>query len=1191
MTFAKIFTFEIGSQLRRRSTWLYFVLALAISLQASMSSLLAGARKGGYFFNSPFAIAAVSVFACIFGLLITAGIAGNAATRDIQTRMEPLVYTTQVRKTTLLGARFLAAFMVSALLLSAVPLAILLATNLPGIEPELIGPFSATAHLRAYLIFLLPSTFAASAIFFCLAALGRHALASFVGAALLFVLMMFSSEYIAERRGQWELAKKVDPLAFTVMREASRTTTPEQKNLFVLDFDGSVLANRLIWIAIGLGALGLTFARFRFIHHAAQRRPFRWIGRGAIADIDREGAMVARSAPVAVPADRRRFGRETRVRQAIVIALHSFRDVVSSWPALLLAAAMAVMLWFGPEMMEHLGVPLVPVTDYVIDRLAATEDITGFLGIFLIVFFAGELVWRDRDVFAGEVIDTAPVPDSILLTGKLLGLSLVIVAMQALMMAGGIATQIRLGHFELEPATYLKLLFGLQLIDYLLFVVLAVAVHVIVNQKYIGHFVLILVFGQMMLASEFGIDQRVFVYGGAPGWEYSDMRGFGGNLGAVLWFKLYWAGWALLLALAARLLWVRGTEDSLRARMRLARQRRTSAAGLGIATALALIFATGGFIFYNTHILNASTTDDQRAARRAEYERRYGQYRNLPQPELTATRLHIEITPERSEAVIRGVYTLENRHGVPIGEIHTELSPSAELTSLTFDRASTMKLSDDDFNYRVHALSEPLQPGESVALRFEARIGARGFTNDGVESAVVANGTHFENDILPAIGYGEHRELTSPADRRTHDLPPKPEVRPLEDASARYDTKTRERISFEAVIGTSPGQTAVAPGRLLRTWNQTGRSYFHYRTDAPIRNGYAILSARYETFRTKWNDVEIEILHHPDHAWHVERMASGVAASLGHFSAVLGPYPHGQIRLVEAPGLGIGLRAHPINIRYNEGFSLLDAEADERGFDFPFGVIAHEVAHQWWGNQVSPAQVEGAAVLSESLAWYSAIGAVEKVHGREHLEKLLGLMREAYLTPRSEAGVPLLKVGNWFGAYRKGPFVMHALREYIGEENVDRALRRMIERFGSGTPPFPTTLDLYAELQAVTPPHLMPLLHDLFEANTWWRLRTADVTAVPAVGGTWNVTMKLSARKVVVDPAGVESERPMNDLVEIGVFEAGESPLYLKMHRIRSGEQTVTVNVPRQPSRAGIDPRALLIDTDGSDNVREIAKE
>jgi ABC-2 type transport system permease protein len=80
----------------------------------------------------------------------------------------------------------------------------------------------------------------------------------------------------------------------------------------------------------------------------------------------------------------------------------------------------------------------------------------------------------------------------------------------------------------------------------------------------------------------------------------------------------------------------------------------------------------------------------------------------------------------------------------------------------------------------------------------------------------------------------------------------------------------------------------------------------------------------------------------------------------------------------------------------------------------------------------------------------------------------------------------------------------------------------------------------------------------------------------------------------VVDEADVETEVPMDDWVQVGVFapaEEGErsgKPIYLQMHRIRAGKQTITVTVPGRPARAGIDPNHLLIDLDMDDNSENV---
>ena len=197
------------------------------------------------------------------------------------------------------------------------------------------------------------------------------------------------------------------------------------------------------------------------------------------------------------------------------------------------------------------------------------------------------------------------------------------------------------------------------------------------------------------------------------------------------------------------------------------------------------------------------------------------------------------------------------------------------------------------------------------------------------------------------------------------------------------------------------------------------------------------------------------------------------------------------------------------------------------------------------------------------------------------------------MNPRPLAGTPLLRATERFQWYRKGVIALYTLREYIGAERVNAALRSFFERHGSGTLPLPTTLDLYRELQMVTPEELRYLLVDLFEANTYWALAAKQVQGEQLATGEWQVTLDVQARKVVVDEQGVEKEITMDDLVEVGVFAVAEKdspnvPQYLQMHRIRSGEQRITVTVPKEPGRAGIDPRNLLIDVKPDDNLKEI---
>jgi len=236
--------------------------------------------------------------------------------------------------------------------------------------------------------------------------------------------------------------------------------------------------------------------------------------------------------------------------------------------------------------------------------------------------------------------------------------------------------------------------------------------------------------------------------------------------------------------------------------------------------------------------------------------------------------------------------------------------------------------------------------------------------------------------------------------------------------------------------------------------------------------------------------------------------------------------------------------------------------------------------------QVAPADVEGAGVLEVGLETYSAMRVVEETLGPEHLQRYLRFMRvEGAFRPR--AARPLLRATESFAFSRRGPFALYAMREYIGKERIDDALRRLYEKYRSGTPPLPTSMDLYREMQAVTPDSFQYLLKDLFERNTFWELETERASGQQTEAATWQVTLAVRARKVLVDEAGVETEVPMDDWLEVGVFDEGAP--YLQRHRIHSGMQTITITVPQKPVRAGIDPRHLLSELGERDqNVKAV---
>jgi ABC-2 type transport system permease protein len=1189
MKLLQILRLELSLQLRALTTWLYFLVLLVTAFLLITANFADDAREGYVLVNAPVIIGAVTVLGCVLWLLIGTSVAGHAAARDGQSRMHPLTYTAPVSKAEYLGGKFLAAFLINAMIMLALPAGILIAIYLKDVEAEIVGPFRLSTYIASYFFLALPNAFFATAIQFSIAVLKRSAMAGLLAGGLLFFLAYILGSLLNQSTVSSGWGNLVDPMSFSgMLNRYTSQYTPIQLNAAVISLDGPLLWNRLVWFVISLLTLAYTYFQFQFAHATVAAAWWKRKNNKSSGD-----AGIVETKPISVPIINQSFGLATELRQTLTIAMVSFRQLAKSYMGIFFLVILAVfVVLVVPFHMNFLHVPMLPRTSHLMTFLTAalTDAQTPWIIIpLLIILYAGELIWREREAGISDIAGAAPVKEWVLFTGKYSGLVLMLLLWLTLLMAAGIITQLRLNYHHIEIGQYLQTLFGMQLIDYLLFALLALTVHIVVNQKYIAHLLLLLTYGCITFANWLGIENKLFIFGSDTGWSYSDMNGFGPALKPWFWFKFYWSAWALLLAVLARLLWVSSKETGMVSRFRLATSRFAGFTRWTTVLSLVLIIATGAFIWYNGHVLNEYNSAAKKAAERIEYEKRFLHFEQLPQPAITGTKLSVNLFPEQNKANISGSYCLTNNTASPIDSILLSSVSGVPTQLIIFNRQVRSTANNNGID-QVFIFAEALKPGDSVHINFRVDYALKGFTNDGIKSLVKINGSYFTNrDLLPVIGFQPYRCLDDISLRRKHALAPRTALASLYNVEARNNAYGTDQTAFEATVSTQADQVGIAPGKLQRSWMANGRRYYHYVTNASIPNQYAIFSAKYAVKEIKWNGVNIQVFHHPGHTTNLNSMLNGARAALNYYSKEFGPYPYNTFRFIEHPGYGSGMHAEATTIDYEEGFSLLDP-ADSNAYDLPFYVVAHEAAHQWWGAQLLPARVEGAIALTETFAVFTGMQVLDEKYGDKYLQRYLTEIRKSYEIPRTKAAAPLLRATDKYQGYRKAPFALYALSKYTSREKVNGALKQLLIKHGSGKTPLPTTLDLYQELKIITPDTLQYLLHDLFAANTFWDLKTEKVTAQKTSTGSWQVTLELQARKETVDEMGNEKEISMNDWIEIGVFAESGDPLYLKKHRIHTGKQTIRVIVPEKPARAGIDPNFLLVDLKMQDNSKDIKK-
>ncbi len=1184
--FTALLSFELRRRVKMVSTWVY---ALVLAAGGMLMMLAAGgafknvsAASGSerVLANSPHMLFSATAALALFGLLTVAAVFGQAAYQDFGHGTWMIIFTKNVKKAPYLLGRFLGAYIFSAGLMLAIGVGLAFGSAIVYVlDPTQLTEHSTLAYLWPYLLGVWPTLFFAGALFFSLAALTRRMAPVYVGMVVLVLGYTVASAALADIQNQ-ELSALLDPfglLAFDVM---TRYWTPVERNEALLPLTGLMLGNRLLWLAVGAALLGLSIARFRTSveEHTGKRAP--------PAEEERQGTTVALPSSEATPM------AGAWVRTAASSAWLHFRDVLRSPVYWAFAVAGLFFVTLGQLITKEIyGTPTYPVTWQVLDTSS------GSFRLFVIItltFYAGELVWKERDGGMSDIIDATRVPTWVGYASKLGALVLVALSLKVLVALSALVAQVGRGFFDIEWRLYFTELIVLDLLQDVLLCVLALFAQVLIHQKYLAYGAMVLHYVAWPVLGLLGVEERLVRYGAEPQVPYSDMNGYGHLLQAVFWYRLYWYGLAALLVALGYLLVVRGRETHWRARLAEARARRTGAWTASAAAALLVFIGAGAFIYYHTHVRNPYVTAKDQERQQARYEKEYKSFAALPHPRIIAAEVTFHIYPEARRMEALGTYRVRNKTDAPISRVLMSLSTEANIRKLSLAGVELPSSHDRELGVAVFELPTPLAPGAEADLVYDFEFTPPSLAHQ-TYTSIVENGTFFNNNLLPLLGYQERIELVQDRDRKEYGLEPKERMADRDDLQARQNNYIRQDsdfVTFEATVSTSPDQIAIAPGYLEKEWMENGRRFFHYRMDQPILNFFSVLSARYAVKRDRWRDVNLEIYYHPTHTYNLDRMMQGMKDSLEYFTEAFGPYQHRQARILEFPRYARFAQSFPNTIPYSEsiGFIARVREDEPDDVDYPYYVTAHEIAHQWYAHQVVGGNVQGATMTSETLSQYSALMVMKKRFGPERMRRFLKFELDRYLMGRAlerKKEVPLSRVENQpYIHYQKGSLAMYALQDLIGEEKVNRALKRYVDQVRFQGPPYTNSTELLGFLREETPDEYQYLIEDLFETITLYDNRVVAATVKQNPDGGWDVTLKVLAKKYRSDDQGTQTELTFSDWMDIGALDAKGAALYLEKRKVPQGESEYRFTVPEKPAQVGVDPLNKLIDRTSNDNVK-----
>jgi ABC-2 type transport system permease protein len=1202
---AKIAAFEIRYQLRSPLFVVAFLIFFLLAFgSVTVSTIQIGAR-GNVNINSPHAILQTISIMSLFAIFVVTAFVANVVIRDDETGFAPILRATQVTKFDYLIGRFLGAIVVAMAVILSVPLAIMIGSWMPWLDQEKVGPLVMSHYLYGVLVIALPTILVMGAGFFSLATATRSMMWTYVG-VVGFLVLYVTSRVMLRDPAYDTISSLADPFGFSALSQVKKYWTASDRNTLLPALSGLFLYNRLIWLGAAFALFMLAYWIFRFESKGIKAKA------GGTAT-QNTAATKADRAPTIKPLAATSNTSSTRWQQFVALTRFDMRFVFKS-PAFFVLLILGIFNSFGSmwQTVEFRGTPTFPVTRALVDAL---QEAFTIIPMIIAVFYAGELVWRDRERRIHEIVDATAAPDWAFILPKILAITLVLLASYVVATLTAVLFQLFHGYTNVQPAAYLLWFVLPGLISALLLAVLAVFVQALVPQKFVGWAVMLVFIVASLTLNNMGFEHNLYNYGGEIRVPLSDMNDMGRFWKARTWFQAYWLAFALMLLVATYLLWRRGGDTRLGPRFARLRTRFFGVPGAIFGAAFVSWVGIGAFVFYNTNVLNNYRTDPERDKRQANYEKELLPFEMLAQPKITDVVLNVELYPQEARAVTKGSYTIENRTNAPLTAVHIRWPDTLKMQSLEVDGATVQK-EYSEYDYRIYQFAQPMQVGEKRQIRFNTLLEERGFPNSQPLTRIVDNGTFLNNaEITPTIGMSRDRLMDDRSKRRKYGLPSDLRVAKLEDQSANehhYLGRDSDWVTANLTVSTDADQTPIAPGYKIsdKVDGPEGnkRRTLITRTEAPIMNFFSMQSARYaekrETLIGKdGKPIELAVYYYPPHEHNVKRMLDAMKVSIEMFSERFSPYQFRQARVIEFPGYAGFAQAFANTMPYSETIGFIQNFKDTDGadkVDLVTYVTAHEIAHQWWAHQIIGANKQGMTLLSETFAQYSALLVMEKLYGKEQIRKFLKGELDSYLRNRGGEVVeelPLMRVENQgYIHYRKGALAMYWLKEVVGEDVVNRALQKLLTEFAFKAAPYASSTDFLRLLRAEAGPQHEQLITDLFEKITLYDMKATDAKAKKRTDGKYEVSFVVDAKKLYADSKGKETEAALDEPFDIGVFseEPGkkgytrESVLLMERRPMQSGKQNITVVVDKLPKFVGVDPYNKRIDRNSDDNLTNV---
>jgi ABC-2 type transport system permease protein len=794
----------------------------------------------------------------------------------------------------------------------------------------------------------------------------------------------------------------------------------------------------------------------------------------------------------------------------------------------------------------------------------------------LLLFYTVESLERDRSTGLASIAYAAPVRSASLLFGKALANSLVgVLAIVAAFIACAVAVLLQ-GKVPLTLTPFV-LVWGLLLIPtFVLWTAFVTAVQATLAQRYLTYGIGLGVMALMGYLNATGRLSWVSNWGLWGTVRWSDLGAFEIDGKALLLSRIMALGLAaFFIALSVRA-FAREEADAIGIWNRI--QPGNLWRSFFRFTPFLVVPLVAGVWLYLA-VFDGFAGDKVKKKEKDYWMQNLGTWKDAPGPALVGVDLDLRIDPNQRHLHSRGRFDLANDRTEPLARF--ALTGGVEWRKVRFTVDGKEYKPKDRSGLYVFEPVPPLPPGGKMAVGFDfEETLPDGISKNGgnVAEFILPSGvvlTGFSQSMAPTVGYDEGIGV-DPKENRYE-----PKIYPPDFYKAKLDPAFTSPSTFTTHIRIDgPADfTFNSVGTRVEEKVEKGRRIAVWQSDYPVRL-WNVVGGRW---KVKERD-NTRIFYFPQHPYNVDEMSEAAAAARRYYSQWFFPYPWRELKISEFPAHAFYAQGFPTDISFSEGIGFLTKSSSKT--HLAFMVTAHESAHQWWGNILTPGKGPGGNILSEGMAHFSTLLLLEQVKGLPARIEFAKRVEERYGDRRRvDAERPLVEIDGSKGGdetvtYDKGGWAAWMMLNLLGRDRMLAGLKQFIVEYKDG-PDYPVLQDFLATMRRYAPD---PAAFDAF-ADQWYqkvvvpryRLNDAAKLQLAAPAHSWEVKVKVKNDGTGRMPLEVAATTGADRFTEEGKPGPGYREARTTVTLGAGEEKLVTLRTPFEPKLVLVDPDAKVL--------------